>query len=117
MINIVFLLLIFFMLAGALRTADFYEIDPLTSQSEAAAGPMSAVVLVDRQGRLAFEGAAIDEEELKSAVAAQVARTAGLTLQLKADGGVSTARVVQLIELLRSAGVERLLLLTLEPES
>ena len=116
MINVVFLLLIFFMLAGALQTADLYEIDPLTSRSETAAGQIETVVLIDRLGRLAFDGVEIDEAGLRDAIFAQLARRPELVLRLKVDGRVSTPRVVKVMELMRDTGLERLVLLTLEAE-
>jgi len=117
MINVVFLLLIFFMLAGALQTADLYEIDPLTSRSETAAGQMGAVVLIDRHGRLAIGGVEIGEDGLRDAISAQLTRRPNAVVRLKADGRVSTPRVVEMMELMRDTGVERLVLLTLEPET
>ena len=117
MINVVFLLLIFFMLAGALQTADLYEIDPLTSRSDTAADQMEAVVLMDRQGRLAFNGLEIDEEGLSDAIAAELAQRPDIVVRLKADGRVPTPRVVQMMEIMRDAGIDRLVLLTLEPEN
>lgn len=117
MINVVFLLLIFFMLAGALQTADLYEIDPLTSRSEATADQMEAVVLIDRLGRFAFDGVEIDGQSLRDAISAQLALRPEAVVRLKADGRVSTPRVVEMMELMRDAGAERLVLLTLEPET
>jgi biopolymer transport protein ExbD len=117
MINVVFLLLIFFMLAGALQTADLYEIHPLTSRSETAVEQMEAVVLMDQQGRLALDGVEIDEDGLRRTLSAHLARRPELVLRLKVDGRVSTPRVVDVMEMMRDAGLERLVLLTLEPET
>ena len=117
MINVVFLLLIFSMLAGALQTADLYEIDPLTSRSEVAADQMEAVVLIDRLGRIAFDGVEMDGESLRDAISAQLALRPEVVVRLKADGRVSTPRVVEMMELMQDAGVDRLVLLALEPKT
>jgi biopolymer transport protein ExbD len=46
-----------------------------------------------------------------------LARRPELVLRLKVDGRVSTPRVVDVMEMMRDAGLERLVLLTLEPET
>ena len=116
MINVVFLLLIFFMLAGAFQTAGPFEIDAPTSSSEAAAEDADPVVLLDRDGRLALGEKEVDAQALRQALAARVAERPELVVRLKADGRVSTPRVVEAMELMRAAGVQRLMLLTLQPE-
>lgn len=115
MINLVFLLLIFFMLAGAIQTSDLYQVEPPTARGEAVAERTTALLLIDRQGRLAFDNLAIDQERLRGLLEARLAETRDLAVYLKADARVPAARVVEIMELLRAAGLERLILLTLEP--
>lgn len=115
MINIVFLLLVFFMLAGALEVHHLFEIDPLEARTGDAAERPEAVVIVDRQGRLAFEGRERDRDGLRRALAARLADRPETVIHLKADGRTSTPEVVEVLEVMRAAGVERLVLLAREP--
>lgn len=116
LINVVFLLLIFFMLAGRLAASDPFKVDPALSASE---GPVTApdiLILVGADGRLALDDSITDEAGLLSAVAGRISmeKDAGDSprVRLKADGRAPATRVVAVLELLRSAGVQKVDLLT-----
>ncbi|MAT50679.1 MAG: biopolymer transporter ExbD [Porticoccaceae bacterium] len=111
LINIVFLLLIFFMVAGKLAATDPLDIDPPQSALESEAGPRELLVLLDAEGRLALDGEIMVESELKSALQQRLAED-GTRIRLKADGRVEATRVVALMELLQDAGAEKVKLLT-----
>ncbi|MEX2630218.1 MAG: biopolymer transporter ExbD [Tistlia sp.] len=112
LINVVFLLLIFFMLAGRLSASDPFRVEPPRSAAEAPAAAQETVVLVGADGRLALDGLLLEPPALARAVAARLKAEPGTTLRLKADGGAEATEVVAVMELLRDAGVERLKLLT-----
>lgn len=116
LINIVFLLLIFFMLAGRFSATDPFRITPPQSVSEGPAATQDLVVQMAADGRLAVNGGLLDETALKAQVAQRLAGAEGLQVRLKADGGASALQVVAVMELLREAGVERLQLLTVGSE-
>lgn len=119
LINVVFLLLIFFMLAGRLAASDPFEVEPAHSASEGLAETPEMLVLVGADGRLALDGEVLDEAALKTAVAERAAENEGATprLRLKADANAQAVQVVAVMELLREAGVERLNLLTVPEPS
>ena len=110
LINVVFLLLIFFMLAGRLAAVDPFPTEPPRSASEGLTQEHDMVVHVDADGRLALDGTIMDAAELRGAV---VRYGASRTVRLEADGRAEAVRVVAVMELLRAAGVEKLDLLTL----
>ncbi len=116
MINVVFLLLIFFMLAGALHAVDTFEVTPPTSVSETDVEDQEGLVLIGADGRLAVKGELVDETDLQLAVSDMLAERPETLIRLKADNRVDAVRVVEDMELLEAVGVERLILLTLEPE-
>lgn len=113
LINIVFLLLIFFIMTGALHAVDFFAVDPPLSASEAHAVLDDTVVLVGADGRVAIGNVAVTEDALQAAVAARLAADADTVFRIKADGRVDAARVVAVMERLEAAGVRRVILLTL----
>ena len=114
MINIVFLLLVFFTAAGALENADPFRVEPPLAAEAGPAERDPDLLLLDRTGRLALAGEEIDESALGPAVGRWLQARPGGALRLKADGQVPAERVVQLLERLRELGVTRVLLLTLE---
>lgn len=113
LINVVFLLLIFFMLAGKLAASDPFDIAPPVSGSEASPGAEELTVLLGADGTLALDGAVIAAAALEAAVAERLSGDETTRVRLKADGRAEATRVVAVMERLRAAGVERLTLLTL----
>lgn len=111
LINVVFLLLIFFMVVGHLAAADPFHIEPPQSASERDPDAAVHVVLVGADGRVAFDGQAKDDTALQNALAAVVEQNAD-AIRLKADGGAPAVRLVQVMEIMRAAGVKKLHMLT-----
>ena len=112
LINVVFLLLIFFMLAGKLAVFDPFEIAPPQSVSEGPSGGRNLIVLVAADGRLALDGEEMPETALGDAVADWLAEWPASNVQLKADARSEATLVVAVMERLRDAGVDHLQLLT-----
>ena len=87
MINVVFLLLIFFMLAGALHAIDVLDVDPPRSDSELPRSELESVVLVAADGRLAMGESELDELDVQLKVQDLLAESPDTVIRLKADGG------------------------------
>lgn len=110
LINVVFLLLVFFMVAGALERADLYGVEPPEARIDAEADAVENVLLMAADGRLALDGVPIDRGDLAEALA----NRGETPLKLKADAGAEALEVVALLDDLRTAGVERVILLAAE---
>lgn len=113
LINIVFLLLIFFMIAGKLSAADPFEISPPSSRSAVNTETGSLTLLVGARGELALNGKELDEADLRTALADRFRGDPGIVLRLKADGGAKAADIIEVMEIIREAGAGELDLLTL----
>ncbi len=114
LINIVFLLLIFFMVAGQLSAADPFRVDPPRSAAEGAPEGELAEILLSADGRIALDGEPIPREALAARLAARPDPEA--PVRLKADAGIAAEEAVALMEILREAGVRRLRLVTVAAE-
>jgi len=112
LINIVFLLLVYFMLAGRISATDPFRIEPPRSASEAPIESQESVVLVSADGRLALDGEVMERAALEAAIAERMSQDPAPRIRLKADGRAEATGVVAVMEWLREAGVERLKLLT-----
>ncbi|HEY9539022.1 MAG TPA: biopolymer transporter ExbD [Kiloniellaceae bacterium] len=114
LINVVFLLLIFFMLVGRLtQAAPFTVTPPVSQQAEAAEppaaeAPREAAILIAADGRLALNGRLLEPLALKTELAAQLAAQPDLPVTLRADGAAEATEVVAVMETLRDAGVRHL---------
>jgi biopolymer transport protein ExbD len=112
LINVVFLLLIFFMLAGRLAPTAQVALEPPRSDSTRSADPTPLVVLIDRTGRTTVNGESVDDETLAERVADGLA-SEGPRIQIKADADLDAIALIHLLDRLRTAGVEEIDLLTL----
>ena len=114
LVNIVFLLLIFFLLAGSFKAPDPLQIEPPQSRSEKRAdteGPL--VILLDAEGRLAIGGRQVAAEELRQRVGNRLgAEEGGGGIKLKADAAVEGRRILEVMDLLREVGAREITLLT-----
>lgn len=113
LINIVFLLLIFFMVAGAIERLDAFPIETPRTDTGEASRPDQEMVLIGADGRLAYGTEILPSAE---ALADRVAQAHGdgeqLPLTVKADAGAEAATVVDVLHGLRAAGIRRVMLLT-----
>ena len=108
LINIVFLLLIFFMVAGHLSATEPVAVTPPQSDTETTPEMDTHLILIDRRGRLALDGLPLTEAALLEAFGSSPMSS----VRIKADGAVDAIRVIALMERLRGAGLTDLQLLT-----
>ena len=115
LINVVFLLLIFFIMTGAMHAVDYFNVDPPTSSSDIQTELNELVILISSDGRVAIDQGEVDEVDLQLTVSDKLARDADTVFRIKADGRVDAARVVEIMELIEAVGVRSVVLLALEP--
>jgi len=115
--NVVFLLLIFFMLAGRLAAPEALDIQPPSSVSESAAESAGLEVQVAADGELALDGEHLTLDALKTQVRQRLNARPDTPLRLKADGEGDASRVVAIMQELREAGAEKLRLITVAADS
>lgn len=110
LINVVFLLLIFFVLAGAITQSAPFDITlPASQQTKARTIPGDRVLSVGANGQLGFDGDRIQPEELTTVLADW---PAGHPLQVRADSQLKARRLSALLQQLRRAGIAEVRLLT-----
>lgn len=113
LIDVVFILLVFFMLAGSIEKPDPLDVAPPISESELMSDIEDVSILIDADGAVAFQDRemASDDELVRTATVWFAARP-GSSIQLKADADAEAARVIKVMEVLREAGAQYLVLLT-----
>lgn len=112
LINIVFLLLSFFLIAGQITKTNPIEISPPNSVSERPDRPNDATVQIDADGTLTINGVEAHEPDLAMLFAE---READVPLRVHADGAVNAGLVLQLFQDLRRIGWNRVILVTTRP--
>ena len=111
-INIVFLLLIFFMLLGALSRPDAFDVQPLQADGGVAADADADALVLGADGRMALGREPVAPRNLALAAANWQARHPGQPLRVKADANADAVHVVEVMETLRAAGIAQVELLS-----
>ncbi len=75
-------------------------------------GPQTLAVAILADGRIVIGGKVMTEDDLKLRFAEAQKRSAETTVVVQADSGVPHGKVVDVMELARSAGLERLAIAT-----
>ena len=112
LINIVFLLLIFFLVAGAIREVEPVEVDPPRSLVEAESVTDALTIYVASDGRIALGATMLDRNAFDLAIAAAVAADPDQPIRIVADRDVEAVKVISILETLRASGSSRVKLVT-----
>lgn len=104
LIDLVFILLVFFMLVSSFR--DWRAIGlAVPGAAEAASGPVLVIALEPgRRGAATLDGRPVPDGGLAARVAARLAARPGLPVRIEAGEGVPFARTVRALEAVGAAG-------------
>ncbi len=112
LINVVFLLLIFFMLAGTFAVRDPFDLEPPRSVSEGGDDPDLMIVHFGRDGEIALDGEVMAPGDLEQILQERWPATPPPAVQIKAHGAATAPTVIDLIARLGDAGIKDLRLMT-----
>lgn len=112
LINVVFLLLIFFMLTGTISRPDLLDIRPpaATAGSDEAADGLR--IQLDANGQLAIDKRRLTLKQVADEVARRQEADPKAKVVIAADGKTQSGKVLDLLDALRNAGVERVSIAT-----
>ncbi len=102
MINVVFLLLIFFLMTSSLATPEPFQVTPPNATSETEA-EMEHILYVDKGGKTSFEG--VEGDAAIAAIAA--ISTDHPSIQLRADAELEASVLANLLTALAASGLSR----------
>ncbi len=112
LIDVVFILLVFFMLAGTIEPKGAFAIDPTTSDSDMRGDIRDFVVLVDENGDVAIDEERIARDTLTERIRTELTTNPAALIQLKPDSHAEASDVIDIMEDIREAGAEYIVLLT-----
>jgi len=116
LIDIVFLLLVFFLLTTNFISDEGIDVSlPQAASSRVQEGER-VTIDIDAQGTIFWTGRETNMEELGRKLPELVIRDASCVVVVRADRNVVLDRVVAVMDAARTAGVERLCLATRSPE-
>ena len=115
MINIVFLLIIFFMIAGQIKTIDTGELSLPNSTQETPATPATFTIRLDANKQLTVNQESVSIDVLASVLADSASPRSELTestINLIFDTSLTAADIETVLQPLRGVGIKKINLLT-----
>ncbi len=108
LIDVVFLLLIFFLLTSTLITSDRYEVELPPAANGRDENNEVVVVLVNRNGRYAVNNQSVPLERMLPTLEAALEGAVRREVTIKADGRATARDVVAVMQIATEAGVVEL---------
>lgn len=112
LIDVMFLLLIFFMVSSTFKDEQVIEISLPQAESSIQQEITSHEIIVDREGNIYFEQTAVGEDELREALRALLAADPDVTLVLRADKEADFGPVIRVIDIARELKATNLVIPT-----
>lgn len=113
LIDIVFQLLIFFLLTATFQNNPSFRIKlPKAKNQDVTQEPKAVVVNLSADGRYEVEGKQVDARELEIRLCAAAQDPDTVTVNIKADGSTEHQHVVRVMDLAKTCGLERIGVLT-----
>jgi biopolymer transport protein ExbD len=113
MVDVVFLLLIFFMISTTFIDTPGIAIKlPESSAPTLTRTPEEVEVTLSREGEIFLQGEAVSPNQLAERLRSYQAQAAEMTFMLRADEQALHGRVVQVMDIAREAGFGRLAMAT-----
>jgi len=104
LIDIVFLLLVFFMLTSTFMVPEAIELELPESSSAQVSDITPIVVSVNQTGQLALNGERIELEQLRAAIEPLIKQNADAPITLKSDASTRVQQLLQVMDEIRAAG-------------
>jgi len=115
LINIVFLLLIFFMIAGALEKSDLFDIQPPKGDSAQREEKADLLIEIAQDGRIAWQGQTYTFDKAVTTLSRMESNTK--SVEVKADARLDTRIALKLLNHLKTLKLEKVTLLVSAPDS
>lgn len=117
LINIVFLMLIFFIVAGQIQPSDGVQVESPSSISDVELMPERLKVVITEQGDVFIDGAQVAQEDFASHLASYVqtltsAQKINAAVVIKADGNLSVDKMQDFVKTIKTAGITHISLMT-----
>ena len=110
LVNIIFLLLIFFMIAGVVqKQKELYEVELGTAVIENYIDSDDKTIFIRKDGTIVFDGKEISDNELKTYLKEIEEKE---KLVIAADGKITSERLNKILLILTRENIERIVLLT-----
>ena len=111
MIDVVFLLVIFFMVGSKFSESESriqVQVPSVGQMTSIARVPDERVIEVTQEGIIQFDGQPVTLEQLSETLQSQVQSYPALKVAVRGDGANSFQRIAEVLHVVRSSGVEKM---------
>lgn len=115
LINVVFLLLIFFLVAGTLQKIEIVPIDPPMAESGKIVDEGHIVILLGRHEEIIIDEALVSMDEIVPIVQKSLKNYPEKIITIKADEGIAATRLIKVMDEVKAAGGLNVSLVTQSP--
>ncbi len=112
LINIVFLMLVFFLVAATLKPFSELNVNPPATQAGEQGENIRDTILVDAEGHISFEGALVKPEELTERLRNRLQLGDMPRLKILADKNLPATDLVDVLAATTAAGAKHVSLIT-----
>lgn len=114
LIDIVFLLLVFFMLTSTFMVPEVIELELPESSSATVTEVTPIIVALNASGQLALNGEILQLDALRAAIELLIKEDASVTITLKSDAHTEVQQLLSVMDEIRAAGGENVALATIQ---
>lgn len=112
LIDVVFILLIFFILSASFQQQNQIKVERPNSQVSDAISSVSVTVSIDEQGQIWINNQSVEVAMLTSRIKQKAAQAANVSVVIDVDKSVDSGRLIQVIDKVRIAGVNNVAVAT-----
>ncbi len=114
LIDIVFLLLVFFMLTSTFMVPEAIELELPESSSATVTEVTPIIVALNASGQLALNGETLQLERLRAAIEPLIKEDTDVAITLKSDAHTEVQQLLKVMDEIRAAGGENVALATMQ---
>jgi len=115
LINIVFLLLVFFMLAGSIKNEEKIEYEPPESNTSQSLNKIEPYILISSNNKYFYFDEEVSIDTLKIELA-KIAKNNVNKIFIKSDKNALSKNLIKIISLARQSGIEKAAIVTVNNE-
>lgn len=112
LINVIFLLLIFFMVSGTVEQMDTFEVDIPESESGLEQNAEPTTLFIDVDGKMALNNNFVSKDDLPTIISTVLQDDPNSVITIKADSKLKAQKIIWIMNTLNEAGAKNISLVT-----
>lgn len=115
MVNVVFLLLVFFLVSGTIEQIEIVPIDPPMAESGKILDEGHVVILLGRYDEIVIDDQLVQKEEIAPIIRKKLEGYPGKVITIKADSSLKSNSLIAIMDEVKAAGGHNVSLMTQSP--